>query len=237
MKKKYCIIQPGHIGDVIICLPIAKKLADQGHEVYWPLWPQFLSHFIKGHINYVKFLKVQGNNWYQQIYEFCKQNEMEPIDLVFNLIGCWHNDNTKLFAQQSNIPFDEFKYKLANVNLNEKWNLSINRINDREKSLYDKVVKNEKYVLAHFQSSDVRKEVKLENLNNRKVIEISPITDCVFDWLTIIENADYLIFIDSVFVNLVEQLNFKNKKIYIEKRKGVPNNPVLKNEWRIINNV
>lgn len=236
MKKKFCIIQPGHIGDVIICLPIAKKLVDEGHEVYWPLFSQFFPHFTKGNVDYVKFLEIRSPDWYREIHESCKQKDIEPIDLVFNLPGCWHNNNTKLFGQ-TNMPFDEFKYKLANVDLNEKWKLSINRIKDREEELYNRVVKDEKYVLTHFQSSDVRKEVKLESLKDRKVIEIKPLTDCVFDWLTIIERADYLVFIDSVFVNMVEQLNLNHKKIYIEKRKGVKHNPVLRNEWKIINDV
>ena len=35
---KIGILQPGRLGDIIICLPIAKYYADQGFEVVWPMF-------------------------------------------------------------------------------------------------------------------------------------------------------------------------------------------------------
>lgn len=232
-KDSFCIIQPGHIGDVIICLPIAKKLADKGHEVFWPLWPHILPNFTKGNINYVNFLGVYEFGWYESVLNFCHSNNIIPIDLSFNQPETWGNRNTKLFGKQKKLSFDAFKYKLAGVNIKEKWKLSIERIANREQALFDALCNKDKYVLAHFQGSNVRKEIHLENLNDCKLIEICPLTDCIFDWLKIIENAEYLVLIDSAFANLVEQLNFPNKKIFI-KRSEPLQTPLLRNEWRFI---
>jgi len=233
MLKKICIIQPGQIGDIIICLPIAKKFADSGYKVYWPLWEHIFPHFTKGHISYVEFVKIDMSNWYNNIIQNCKQSSIEILDLSFNQPGTWENTNTKLFGKQTEHSFDVFKYNLAKIDISEKWKLSIQRIKEREDQLYERVYPKNKYILTHFQGSDCRKEIQLTNLNNCSVVEIVPYTDCIFDWLKLIERAEYLVLIDSAFANLVEQLNLPNKKIFI-KRRCYTNTPLLKNSWKII---
>jgi hypothetical protein len=41
MSKRCAIIQPGKLGDIIICAPIAQYYADKGYEVYWPVFNEF----------------------------------------------------------------------------------------------------------------------------------------------------------------------------------------------------
>ena len=41
MSKKCAIVQPGKLGDIIICAPIAQYYADKGYEVYWPVFEEF----------------------------------------------------------------------------------------------------------------------------------------------------------------------------------------------------
>jgi hypothetical protein len=216
-------------------LPIAKKLADEGYNVEWPLWSDIFPHFTKGHINYVNFKKINSSieEWYFEILEYCKINNIEPIDITFNQLGAWHNKNTQQFNSQKKIPFDEFKYNLAKIDLNEKWNLTICRNEDRENSLFEKIINQSDYVVTHFQGSDIHKSVKLENKNNLQIVEITPQTDCVFDWIKILKNSKYLVMIDSVFSNLTEQLNIENKKFFIKRRDFI-NTPTLKNNWIFI---
>lgn len=229
---KYCILQPGQIGDVIICLPIAKKLYDEGHEIIWPLWYDVYPNFNKNHIDYVKFLPVpKTEEWYNTSIQYCNENEIIPLDLSFNQIGSWGNENTKKFKSQNEIPFDVFKYILAGIDIEEKWNLKINRNYEREESLFKSVVKNKKYSLIHLQGSDFRANIEIKNPNNLDIIEITPITDCIFDWLGVIENAEYLIMLDSAFANLIDQLKIKNKKFFI-KRRCFTNTPLLKGDWK-----
>lgn len=232
--KKACILQPGNIGDIIICLPIAKKLHDQGYHVEWPVWSNFISHFNKGNIDYVNFYQVpMGSNWYSQTLDRCEQENIELFNLTFNQPGSWNNENSKKFRQQKEMSFDVLKYHLSGVDIQEKWKLTINRNSDREQQLFDRLNLPSDYVVTHYQGSDVRKEVKLENLKGCEVVEIQPITDCVFDWLKVIEQARCLVLLDSAFANLVEQLNLPNKKFFIKRRDFV-HTPKLKNDWTFI---
>lgn len=233
MSKQACILQPGNIGDVIICLPIAKHLVNRGYNVKWPLWPNIISHFTKGNIDYVDFYEAPLDDWYHRTLSECQRDDTLIVDLSFNQPGSWGNNNSKRFASQSELSFDKLKYDLAGVDISEKWNLEISRDNEREQQLFEKLRLSNDYVVTHFQGSDIRKEVKLENLNNCDVVEIQPITDCIFDWLKVIEQAECLVLLDSAFSNLVEQLNITNKKFFIKRRDFV-HTPVLRNDWTIV---
>lgn len=44
-SKKLTIILSGKIGDIIICLPIAKYYYDKGYTIYWPIYDFLISNF------------------------------------------------------------------------------------------------------------------------------------------------------------------------------------------------
>jgi len=54
---KIGLIQSRGIGDIIIALPIAKYYADQGNEVYWPIYEGFVPSFTNT-APYVRWLPV-----------------------------------------------------------------------------------------------------------------------------------------------------------------------------------
>lgn len=56
--KKLGIIQPGRIGDIVICLPIAKWYHDRGYEVLWPVKKDMIKHF-ENYVDYVKFVPIE----------------------------------------------------------------------------------------------------------------------------------------------------------------------------------
>lgn len=229
--KNLCIILPGKIGDIIICLPIAKYYADKGYKVIWPVWSYLIDNFV-GYINYVNFIPVSYLKGVTESKKIAQENNYEILDLSFTNQDCWNNENTYKFHNQSK-SFDEFRYQLADVNFNEKWNLQIDRNINLESKLKDKICKNPHYVIAHFNGSDSRREVKLNNPNNNQIIEIAPSSPSIFDWIQILENASYLVMYDSCFANLVEQLNLQNKKFFL-KRSEPKATPVLRNKWTII---
>jgi len=136
------------------------------------------------------------------------------------------------------LKFDEFKYCVAQVPFKEKWNLQLTRNYERENALYDKLVdKSKKQIVAHLHGSNIRIEESNIQYDKDKfqLITITPEhTDNVFDWLTIIEKATTLMLIDSVFFNIVEQLNLPNEKYFI-RRSPMESTPVLGNEWKWIN--
>jgi hypothetical protein len=90
----------------------------------------------------------------------------------------------------------------------------------------------ENYVVVHRQGSNVKKEIVIPpQFAGHQVIEIDEQTDCVFDWLLVLERAKFLMLIDSCFANLVDQLGFANEKMFIL-RSEVRFTPVLRSNWQ-----
>ena len=135
--------------------------------------------------------------------------------------------------------FDQFKYAATNVPFEEKWNLDIRRNVKQEKELYDRLIwDNNPYVVYHTSGAMGRIKYELDigafvegiGLKGAKLIEITGLTDNIFDWTTVIERSACFIGIDSFFVNLVDQLQMKVPKYFIRRS---PSNftPVLKEHW------
>jgi hypothetical protein len=228
------ILRPGKIGDIIICLPIAKHYFNNSYRVIWPIHESLYNMFnaVAGH--YVTFIPIQSYNWADCTRKCIERLRCinKKIDLLYTFDGYWGSENTRKF-QQNNTPFDQFNYELANVPFDKKWKLDIKRNKDREVDLYNKLVKQEKYAVVHFTGSISQRRINLENDGSYQIIEITPCTNNIFDWLTIIEKSKKLILLDSCFANLVEQLNLDNKKYFL-KRSEYKATPTLRNKWTII---
>jgi hypothetical protein len=223
------IIQPGRIGDIVIMLPIAKWYSDRGHNIIWPIASEYLDNFI-GYVDYVKFFPISFDC--NEARRCCiEQNCNTIVDTSFCMEG--GNVSNEIYYKTNNIPFDEVKYNLANVPFSEKWNLCITRDTVAEQNLFNNLVKTD-YIVKHLQSSDTYKDIDIPNPNDYQVIEITPKTKSIFDWLTIIENAKQLFLFDSCIANMVEQLNVKTKKTYIQKRTSFVENPTIKNFCNVI---
>ena len=236
---KIGIFQPCKIGDIIICLPIAKYYHDLGYEIIWPIQQQYMSHF-RDVTDYVDFVPYINYNDF-----IIKYNCNFILDLCFNVFG--NETFTKFYNVQRDYTFDELKYKIANVPFGEKWKLNIKRNISKEQTLFDKLVKQEKYIVKQVNSSSHSIKNKPFHINKDfQIIEINSVTDCVFDWLTIIEKSQGVCLIESCFTNLIDQLNIASPKKYCFLKHGyyghILNNrpqhkqgmPILKNNWEII---
>ena len=136
-------------------------------------------------------------------------------------------------ALASFLSFDRYKYAISEVPFREKWNLSIVRDHAREQALYDRLVKKPRYVICHLESREFRFKFEMKVSSDVQVIHIHEATDCIFDWLTLLERAEMLMMIDSCFANLVEQLNIPTKKLFIH-RSPAAFSPVLINDWSFL---
>jgi hypothetical protein len=227
--KKLGIIQVGKIGDIIILLPIANFYKQKGYEIIWPVDKNIINNFLN-YIDYVNFIPCEFDC--EDARNICKNLKCEEIlDLSVGLPNHNQENYNKLFSQNK-ISFDEFKYQLANVPFDEKWNLKINRNFDLEKKLYNKLVKN-KYYLHHLEGSVARSNRTLKSPDDHDNIFIKPITNSIFEWLTIIENSSHIVCLDSCISNMIEQLNIKNQKTFIFRSPKVET-PVLKNNWNFL---
>ena len=131
------------------------------------------------------------------------------------------------------VTFDRYKYAVTGVPFREKWNLSLVRNREREQALDDRLVKAPSYTGCHFQGSAYRVELDVPETLEHQVIRISEVTDCVFDWLAVLERATDRMLIDSCFANLVEQLGLPGKKAFI-RNPYTPFSPVLINDWQFL---
>jgi hypothetical protein len=133
--------------------------------------------------------------------------------------------------------FDQIKYIAAGVPFTEKWRLSqcITRDHHKEEAFLNDVINpsREPYVVVHLEGSDHRAEIDPSWVpTDLKTIQIKPMTDSIFDWLTVIERAEAVICTDSVFSNLIDQMNWTDRlDCYFIPRSHIHLTPVLGGSW------
>lgn len=231
--RRLGIIQPGRLGDIIICLPIAKYYFDRGYEVIWPVLKQHYNTFRD--IDYVQAISLDCdiNNCVSRAKEICNPIECEQLDLSFG----FYNSSAASYHSDINYAknFVEAKYKLSNVPLHERWNLSFSRDKQREDLLYKQMVKKIDYILVHENSSQGHHF----SADGDNIIKVLPLEDFnIFNWMKIIENAQEIHCVDSSICNLIEsQKHLKNKiKKYIPAKQFAVGwgRTTLENNWQIL---
>ena len=233
MAKRLGIIQSRGLGDIIIALPIAGHYHDRGWEVYWPVLESFVPTLEKN-VPWVKWVPVPydrpGRYFYDIPMERLRNFKCDEIlPLYQHLTG--HDFADEKYFQFTK--FDQYKYIRAGIPFLKKWDLAkyITRDPVREQALYDQLVTNPEYVVVHRRGSDFEAEVDLGIVPPEwQVIEITEQTDCIFDWLTILERAQSLILVDSVFANLVDQLGI-GEDLYFIQRSHIGLTPVQGQDW------
>lgn len=242
--SKLGIIQSRGIGDIVIALPIAKHFADQGNEIYWPICEDFVTHF-ESVAPWVTWLSVpvdaQGefflNTPLERLASVGITEEDDVLYLYQYLSSVPERTDPDLFAMMK---FDQYKYAVAGVPFAKKWELAscITRDPAREQQLYDQLVTKPRYMVYQGKASDVQYEIDLSGIEaDVQKIEITEATDSVFDWLKILEGAETIVLIDSVFANLIDQLKIceATPKYFMRKwNRRVDGNPVLLGDWSYI---
>jgi len=231
MKKTIGIIQPGRLGDIIICLPIAKYYSDQGYTVVWPVF-EYLAAMLTDRIDYVKFVPVDSN-----VYKCVKEAKsiLTKIDgiKIFDIAATFpDSDCTDEYVSLGDgfgeEKFDQFKYRKCAVPFSEKWKLYVKWNEEKIDALFREYVKSERYVVVGLNHSKGKMPIQIET--DKQIVELNE-NHNIFDWIKILKHASAIVLVDSAMANLVEQLNLHNKKILITK----PNQPTptFKNVWQI----
>lgn len=239
--KKLGIVQTRGLGDIIIALPIAKHYCDQGYEIYWPILEEFMGSFTDTvpWINWIPITQDHGAFFYDVPAQRLKNlGVTELLPLYQALTG--HPE----FAKQPWFQitgFDQYKYHTAGVPFKQKWTLNscITRNIPKELALKESLVKDptQPYMLYHIQGSDRKANIDLSYIpKDWQCIEITPdLTDSVFDWLSTIESAEAVVCIDSVFSNMIDQLNLTETiDCYFIPRSHIHLTPVLGGTWTIL---
>ena len=232
MKKKTIgIIQPGKLGDLIICLPIAKYYHDQGFEVHWPVFNNFAPMMTEV-VDYVKYIPV-SNDVYKcvpEAYEYFKKKKPTTLfDIAATFPGSKCTEEyVALGDGYGEEKFDQFKYRKCNVPFELKWKLEYKRDLRSEQKVYDDMIKSEKYDVISTKHS--RGDINVRFASKYPIIQVNENYN-IFHWRKVLENAKCIGLVDSAMANLVEQLNLPNKKVLLRKP-GHPT-PTFRNEWRI----
>lgn len=230
--RRLGIIQPGRLGDIIICLPIAKWYADRGYEVFWPIEHSYVRNFL-GYVDYVNFVGIDSldcNAARKECIPLCNT----VLDLSISFPNS-HTYNDSLFYQLRQampwqaMPFDQIKYEFANVPFEEKWKLKFNRNLESEKNLESALNLPESFTLVHTRGSSEEFFYKPET--GESVVYVTDTGSSIFDWCGVIQKANKIVAIDSSFANLVEQHGFTGPKFLVRRYADV--RPTYKG-WEII---
>jgi hypothetical protein len=236
--KKIGIIQSRGLGDICLALPIAHYYHQRDYEIHWPICEEFYPSF-KDTAPWVKWISIptdaRGEFFYNEPTRRLQSAKCEEIICLYQSLN--------VVPELSQVPwfqiqkFDEFKYTKAGVPFLYKWRLNdcINRNHKKEQALFDRLVKQENYFVTHTKGSSFSVTPDLTAIpSDWQHIEITEgITDNVFDWLGIIEGAQAVILLDSIFSNIVDQLDIKVDKYWIP-RSHIHLTPVLGSEWTIL---
>lgn len=234
------IIQSRGLGDILIALPIAKQYHDDGDEIVWPVCAEFYNSLAAA---------APWITWVSMETDAAGKFFVETPLLVFKEHGVDPNSALYLYHYLNSQPqmtdpelfnilkFDQYKYQISGVPFLKKWTLSscIKRDKVREKAFKKSLKLPNRYALTHSVGSNSRIDIDTSWIDPAvKVIEITALSDNIFDWLSVIEGAEIVACIDSVYANLIDQMCIKGPDLYWVRRSPWDLTPVLGNDWTII---
>jgi len=237
MSKRIGFIQTRGIGDIIIALPIADYYIEKGWEVVWPIDAHFVPMFTRAKPE-IEFHSVDVPT--SRPTEFFVNEPVRILveagcDRIVNLYSHFGGLNIVDTRLSSALKFDEYKYAIAGVPFERKWQLKYERDLSREAALFESLKIEGDYVCVHDQGSTMTEPIEIAPALTQGlgVIRISQLTDSIFDWRLTLERARKLIMVDSCYANLIEQLNLENEKaVFLQW--PVTSTPVFANEWRFL---
>lgn len=233
-RKTLGIIQTRGLGDLIIALPIAGHFHEAGYDIVWPILDEFVPS-MTALAPWVKWVPVPydapGRYFYDVPLERLRNFQCDEILPLYQHLSNHDFAKEKYFQFTS---FDQYKYIRAGVPFLKKWELSkyITRNPKRELELYNKLVQNENYVVVHLQGSDHRAAYDPQIIPETwQTIEITQLPGYnLQDWLMILERAQSLVLVDSVYANLVDQLHIGEDRYFIQ-RSHIGLTPVQGGHW------
>jgi len=224
-KKRMLLIQKGKVGDILICMPIARHYADE-FLIDW-LCPTSYHSLFK-YFDYARPVASE-QGYYARV-----------LDLSFGQGGApeaWWQREKKRFSS-----FIEAKYELAGIPVEKRKQLEYRRDADAENYLLRNVLEEadgQEFALIH-DNSDYGSAAIIET--SLKRIDFKPRASyTIFDWLQVILNATEIHCIDSslcCFVDLIPEAHDIPK--YYHKTDKVPNQwdeTLLENNWNRINDL
>jgi hypothetical protein len=225
------------LGDHILCNGIVRYYAELYDRIYLFVKPHNLANvsYMYRDLSKIKFIPMND----AEVKFFMKVNPNNEY-LIAGITQEWfHNFDIKKIYKT----FDEGFYIAARVPFEDKWNrFYFQRDLEKEKNIfYNKLglKNNEKFIIVHddpknnrfFKSQLIPSNIKIINPGDFKEIGI-------FDFLYTFEQAEELHLMNSSFMNLVDCILLKTKKLFLHSYArtdmGDNPNPQLKLNWNIM---
>jgi hypothetical protein len=240
-KFRRGIIQSRGLGDIIIALPIARHYYDQGEEIVWPICREFYPSF-KDSAAWVSWVPIDtdefGNfflNTPLQVFKDRGVDQDEALYLYQYLNTAPELTDPEMFAI---LKFDQYKYQTSAVPFLKKWTLRncITRNRGRESEFAAKLNLPARYAVTHLHGSSFHADIPVSWLDPAvDIIAIDEkLTDNIWDWLAVIEGAEAFVGIDSVFANMVDQMQVAGPELYWIRRSPWDLTPVLGESWKFV---
>jgi hypothetical protein len=241
MGIKRGIIQSRGLGDIVIALPIAKHYHDQGDEIVWPICKEFHPSFVD---------TVPWVNWVPIETDATGAFFLETPLRVFKEMGVDVDEALYLYQYLNSRPdltdpelfnilkFDQYKYWISGVPFMNKWKIKdcITRNAEREQALTDALNISGPFALTHLKGSSFEANIDVSWLDPAvRIINVDDhLTDCIFDWLGLIEKMTAFVGVDSVFANLIDSWGVEDADLYWIRRSNWDLTPVLGSQWTIV---
>lgn len=232
------IIQSRGLGDIFIALPIALHYHEQGRRIIWPVCEEFYPA-VKDTVPWVEWVSIpldpMGKFFYDRPYfELGKRGCSENLCLYQALTGHPEFSSAPWFQIQK---FDEYKYTRASVPFYKKWTLSRCYTLDpnRIAQLNDLLKLDGPYVVIHTRGSSYQARPDLSQIpEDWRVVDVDQYPGwSPLEWTTIIQGAEAYIGVDSVYSNMIDQLDINIDKYWIP-RSHIHLTPVLGSVWTIL---
>ncbi len=239
------IVQSRGLGDIIIALPIARFYHEQGEEIVWPICREFLDS-VQDYAPWVKWIPIdtdpQGRFFLHTPLQALQAEGCDLTEMLY--LYQYLNSNPELTDPElfNILKFDQYKYQVAGVPFTHKWRLRdcIERNPIREDQLRSVVlpVDGQRYCVAHLKGSSAQVDQNIARNFIDPAVRIINVDDysytSVFDWIPIIEGAESLVCLDSVFANMTDQWDIQGPERYWIRRSPWDLTPVLGGHWIVV---
>jgi hypothetical protein len=214
--EKYCLInQPAGIGDIFFVQKIVDFYINNGYTVIFPLLPQLM--FISDYIKKEKLIFYSINENFPFKEHFNKTEIINNENFIY-LPLCYADRYYKGSCMEA-------KYKMVNMDYHG-WqnNFTYKRNIEKENELYYNVLNlkdDSEYCLISntwgTQPNFAKKEIYYES--EPLLIEVKFIDGfTLFDWSKVIENSNQISIVDTSLNYLIDVLNIKAKKLFLNSR-------------------
>jgi hypothetical protein len=237
------IIQSRGIGDIIIALPIAYHYYLRDELIVWPICEEFLPIF-KHAVPWVNWVPIEADKAGRffletplQVFRDWGVDQSEALYLYQYLNTVPEQTDPEMF---NILKFDQYKYAVAGVPFRDKWNLGkcITRDSGRELELKQRLDLPRRYAVCHLNGSSARVGLDLVRGFMDPAVHLVDVdlhrTESIFDWITVLEEAEAVVCIDSCFANMIDQLCIDRPDLYWIRRSAWDLTPVLGSNWTIV---